>query len=86
MWAGIRLGLHALALALGGGVPVLGAIPFVWVVAVCSVLVQADLSVCRESTLLANLGVSRVRAFALALPAILLPEIAWQLAGVLLAR
>jgi hypothetical protein len=84
MWAGIRLGLHALALVLGGGVPVFGVIPFFWVVGVASALVQADLSVCRESMMIGNLGVSRARVFALALPAILLPEIAWQLAAALL--
>jgi hypothetical protein len=91
IWAGLRLGLLALgavggAAGAAGGVPIGGALTFLWVEALAVVLVQADLRVCRETLLLANLGVSRLQLLKLTLPAVLLPEVTFQAALLLLPR
>ena len=72
LWVGLRLGL--LALGPFTGLPSRGLLAFIWVEVLAVVLVQADLRVCRETFLLANLGVSRLQLFAVTFSAVLLPE------------
>jgi hypothetical protein len=58
----------------------LGAVTFLWVVALAASLVLLDIVVVRETLLLANLGVSRGTVLRIALPPIVALEAIFQLA------
>jgi hypothetical protein len=76
----LALGAVGSAAGAPSAVPIGGAIAFLWVAALTAALLQADLRVCRETVLLANLGVSRWRLLRITLPAVLLPEAMFQAA------
>ena len=76
IWLGVRVGLVTFGAFVG--LPIAGPVTFVWVVALAVLMVQADVRVCREAVLIANLGVSNRQLLRLAFPLVLFPEVILQ--------